>query len=701
MDERNARLRTGGPGLIFGVDYYPEHWPEERWPVDAGLMRQAGLRVARVGEFAWSRFEPREGEYDFAWLDRAIEVLAAEGIGVVIGTPTAAPPAWLAGGHPEILPVNRHGMRIHFGGRQHFCPRNPTYRRYARAITTALANHYKSCPAVIGWQVDNEYRGRCYCPVCAAEFRAWLQRRYGSLARLNEAWGTVFWSQEYGRWDEIPLPLGNVEVNDEGAASSDVEMQNPSLRLDFSRFSSDSYVDFTREQTEIIREIAGARCITHNVNRMLWHEIDFYALAGAIDVLTLNQYPLRHEGPPDPRQNSLYLDVARGAGGGTFWVVEQQSGPTGWGTIGARPEPGQVRLWTYQSLARGADGILYFRWRSCRFGTEEFWHGILEHDGIPRRCHREVAQIGRELAKVGERIAGTAVRAKAALVMSFPSRWAFTIQPNNRGFRYDRHFRLYYDFFWQSGIPVDIVPPTAPLDGYRLVVAPALYVLGGEAAENLRRYAENGGNLVLTMRTGVKDESNVVVDRALPGLLAETAGVSVEEYDSLLPGTEVRVRLSRPGPGGHGGEFAVPVWCENLAPARAEVEAVYCGGIYDGRPAVTLARGGAGGLVMYVGVYPGPDLAQVLLARMADACGLGRAGGVDTRGSSWVETSVRTGGDGRELVFLLNHGQEPVQVGVEGNPVDLLTGLRAGPGLTLPPYGVGLLERDLPALSPV
>ena len=337
----------------FGVDYYPEHWPRERWPIDARMMREAGIGLVRMGEFAWAKMEPAEGQFDFAWLDDAIGVLAAEGIQTVLGTPTATPPAWIIERNPEILPVDNTGAVRGFGGRHHDCQSNETYRVHIRRIVRAMAGHFAPDPHVVGWQIDNElgnsHRSLCFCDSCARAFRAWLRVRYKTIEALNQAWGTVFWSQTYSTFDQVPVPLPTPNSH------------NPSLLLDWKRFCSDLIVNFQRLQVAILREECPRQFVTHNYMG-LFDKTNYFDLAEDLDFIAHNQYPLhfrkdRYPVAP-PERLAATLDLMRGIKRKPFWIMEQQAGPSGWETVSSTPRPGQLRLWTHQAVARGADTIV-------------------------------------------------------------------------------------------------------------------------------------------------------------------------------------------------------------------------------------------------------------------------------------------------------------------------------------------------------
>ncbi|HYN87504.1 MAG TPA: beta-galactosidase, partial [Ardenticatenaceae bacterium] len=502
----------------FGVDYYPEHWPEERWPTDARLMQEAGFNVVRLAEFAWSRMEPEEGRFEFAWLDRAIALLAGHGMRVILGTPTASAPPWLMQNHRDIFRVDQSGQRQTYGNRRNYCPNHPTYHDYSRRVVERMAEHYRDNPNVIGWQIDNEFGqgDRCCCLVCQQCFHDWLRARYGSLDTLNAAWGTVFWSHEYSDWSQIPTPV-------ETGGSP-----NPGLALDYYRFSSDSYVRYQQMQLDILRAKYPGAFITHNFMGFGFGQLNYYDLAAPLDFVAWDIYPRMQwtmAREVDPSSAALGHDTMRGLKRQAHWVMEQQAGPGGWEMVSVAPRPGELRLWAYQSIAHGADGIVFFRWRTFRYGTEEYWHGLLDHDGTPSRRYREIKQMGHELLAHGERLHGSTVKAEVAILNSYDARWAFQIQANNPGFSYPAHFQDLYRAFFRRNVPIDVVAPTTELAGYKLVLAPALHVVPPEVAANLERFVANGGTLLLTARSGVKDVANAVVNQRLPGPLAAISGV--------------------------------------------------------------------------------------------------------------------------------------------------------------------------------
>jgi len=569
--------------FYFGVDYYPEHWPEERWPIDAQLMSEAGFNVVRLAEFAWSKMEPSEGQYDFDWLDRAIAILQSHGISVVLGTPTASPPPWLAHKNPDILRVQEDGLRVGYGARRKNCPNHPIYREYSRNITTAMADHFVNNKAVIGWQTDNEFGDRCYCDICQKEFQTWLHYRYVTLDELNMRWGTVFWSHTYSDWEQISLPLSTL-----GAPP------NPSLALDFRRFMSDTYVTFQQEQIEILRSKCPDHFITHNLMGFGYNGLDYFDLTKPLDFVSWDNYPIGfwHEEEYTPSSAALGHSAMRGLKNKNFWVMEQQAGPSGWQTLSFTPRPGVLRLWAYQSIAHGADGVVFFRWHTARFGAEQYWHGLLEHDGRAGRRYNEIKQMGAELKRIGTQISGAETKSRVAILQSYDSRFAFQIQGNSPEFGYEKHLAQIYTAFWKRNISVDVISPTAALSKYDLVIAPTLHVLTDNVAANLGDYVRAGGTLVVTPRTGVKDVANVVVNQPLPGLLADVCGVIVDEYDAITSGLPQAIAFDVDELAGR--TLPVQTWCDILAPQGAEVIARYTQDYYAGKPAVTRNQFGQG-----------------------------------------------------------------------------------------------------------
>lgn len=618
--------------MHYGVDYYPEHEDEQTWGRDAHLIAEAGFTVVRLAEFAWARLEPQIGQFTFGWLDQVITCLANQGLAIVLGTPTAAPPQWLSAAHADILYVDRLGRRAAPQSRRFVCLSSSTFRAASQHIVTAMAEHYRDHRAVIGWQIDNEFgcheTSRCYCPTCHAAFRDWLHEKYSTLGALNAVWGSGFWGQEYHDWSQINLPLPTPTYH------------NPGHVLDACRFASDLTCEYQQLQLTILREYAPGRIIFHNFMAN-FDQLDYAALAAPLDLVAWDNYV------PDGvrwHDTARYHDMMRGYKHTPFWVVESPPGQVNWTRYNPDLRPGEARLRSLQAIAHGADGIFYFHWRAFRGGGEQYHSAILPHDGIPGRQYREAAQLGTELARLKPLLEGTTVASRVAIVHDMASYWALQHQPQSAPLGDPQcYVKPWYDALCQRNVAVEFCQPTDDLSSYDLVIAPSLHVLRPEAATNLRDYVERGGILVLGPRTGFKEPGNRVVDQPLPGLLAELAGVRVAEWAALPPG-ETRT-INRPD-AQH--TYDISLWREVLELRGAEAIAHYTGGYDDGAVAIARNRSGSGSTV-YVGVL-GDDLIDALVATLLHETGI--TGALAT--PPGVEACVREGSHGRFLL-LLNH----------------------------------------------
>jgi beta-galactosidase len=654
--------------MRFGVDYYPEHWPEDRWETDARLMQEAGFNTVRLAEFAWSKIEPKEGVFEFEWLLRIIDILYKYGIEVVIGTPTAAPPMWLCTNKPNILRVNEDRLRITPNHRQQCCINHPDYKSAADRIVTAIAETLGKNKAVIGWQVDNEFGPLCYCEECRRQFQEWLEAKYGSLGVLNEAWGTVFWSQTFTDWEQIPLPwrIGGPP--------------NPSLALDFRRFFSDCYAGFLKRQIEIIRKFSD-KPITHNFMG-LWPEVlNYQKLASQLDFVSWDNYPF---GGADPTGVSASHDLVRGYLNKNFWVMEQMSGPGGWSDMSPAPRKGRIRAWTYHAIGRGADGIIYFRWRPCRSGLEQYWHGILNHDGSVSRRYYEIKQTRDELKRFEHLIEGTTIDAQVAFINDYDSRFAFQYQRGNQAFSYTSLLLTLYRSFYNRNIPVDIISSIKDLSRYKIVVAPALFVLTEDVAENLKEYVRSGGTLVITFRSAVKDATGLIYNEPLPARLQDVFGAIVKEYNSPHPDEVTTLWGLSEAVDGHCAKASV--WLDIMELRGAEPLIKYDAGFMPGGIAVTRNRFGKG-TAYYIGTQMAQDCCD-LLTEMIIA-GAGVSPGIET--PEGVDASVRKGPLG-SLLFITNHTERPASIPrPKGYITDMIAGGPAPDIIHLDSYEIAVL----------
>jgi len=596
--------------MRLGVCYYPEHWPESMWKDDAARMKALGIDRVRIAEFAWSRIEPAPGEYNWDWLDRAIDVLADAGLKVVMCTPTATPPKWLIDRHPDILPIGADGRPRAFGSRRHYDFSSPSYFEASQKICTAVAERYGKHPAVAFWQTDNEFGCHntvvSYSSAAAQRFRGWLKQRYGTVDALNTAWGTVFWSMEYRSFDEIDPPVGTVTE------------AHPSHRLDYRRFASDEIVRFNRMQTDIIRAHSPQRPVAHNFMQ-LFTEFDHYKVAADLDIATWDSYPLGalEEQWFDPSVKLQWLrtghpdfasfnhDVYRGMSKLPFWVMEQQPGPVNWAHWNPAPLPGMVRLWSWEAFAHGAGCVSYFRWRQAPFAQEQMHAGLNTPDNRLDMGGAEASVVAKEIEQVLEADGESTVSTKVALVWDYEAKWLFEIHPQGADFHYPRFAFEYYSALRTLGLDVDVIPVDAPLDGYKMIVVPPLPVVPAKFAARL---AASGAQVVLGPRTGSKTV-NLTIPAALPPGegIAKLIPIRVWRVESMRP--NVTEKVDQRGEARH--------WRDFIETSNGvQVEATFA----DGHPAIVRS-----GSVLYLASLFDETLTQDIFLNVAKAAGLDAA----------------------------------------------------------------------------
>ncbi|MFJ8981782.1 beta-galactosidase [Streptomyces sp. NPDC102282] len=643
--------------ILFGGDYNPEQWPEEVWADDVRLMKEAGVNSVTVGVFSWAIIEPRPGAREFGWLDRLLDLVHAHGIGVVLATPTSSPPPWMGSLHPETLPRAEDGSLVNYGSRQHFCPSSPVYRRYAAALTEDLAARYADHPALTVWHINNEYCTHCWCDETATHFRRWLASRYTTLEALDEAWGTAFWSQRYDTWAEV-LPPRSAQY-----------MRNPAQELDFKRFTSDALMECYTAERDIVARHTPHIPVTTNF-MPLWSGQDAWAWSEQEDIVSVDVYP----DPSDPRAgqyNAMLADMTRSQAGGPWMVMEQAAGTVNWRPVNHPKPAGLNRLWSLQSVARGADALCYFQWRQSRQGAEKFHSAMLGHAGEHGRTFQEVKRIGAELALLGPEVSDTTVSAEVAVLHDWDAWWSSTQggRPSSL-VSYPELVQAWHRGLWESGISTEFARPGADLSAYRMVLVPQLQLLADAAVDNLVAYVRGGGTLVCGFFTGVTDVDDRIRPGGMDGRLRELFGIrTVHEWWPLDADATVECD-----------GFRGTLWSEELEPdGSAETVASYRGGELDGLPAV-LRKGTA----WYVSTLPEPGSLRALLGRAADGAGVRP---VLEELPAGVE-AVRRG----DLLFLLNHGRSPASVKLPGRRLDVLTGDATDGVVELGRYGVAVLR---------
>jgi beta-galactosidase len=609
--------------------------------------------------------EPTRGEYIFDWLEYAIAELAVAGIVSVLGTPTAAPPAWLVQGYPDMMALDEHGHRVQFGNRCHYCVTSPEFHDAAKRIVSEMGKRFGANPNVIGWQLDNEYNRVCYCERCQKLFRQFLKNKYGSLASLNEHWSTAYWSQTYSAWEQIPLPIGP---------------HNPALMLEFKRFVTESYRKFQKMQIDVLRpHLPASAWITHNF--MGWFDgMDHYSMTEDLDMASWDWYV--GTGYHNHLSSGAIHDLTRGFKRRNFWLIETQPGNVNWSSINNVVNKGEARAMAWHAVAHGADAVLYWQWRSALGGQEQYHGTLVDQSGQPRPFYEEARQLAGDLAKTSELLKDTTPAAEVALLNSYDNRWSIHAQRHHKDFDYVAHFDHYYRALSARNIATDVLSVDASLGGYKLVIAPALLMLNEKRAARLKAFAENGGHLVLTVRSGMKDDFNALLPLRQPGMLAGIAGVEVEEYYALFEPVPVI---------GENFKGESRIWAERLKvkDSSTKVIARYgeSNGWLDGQAAITSHPFGKG-CVTYVGAWLDDASQQTLMDDIVKSAGVAPV----LECPVGVEARTRVGVQGKEVFIVINHDRTEKDVQLPWHAYEHLTGANMHE-LKLGSYEVAVLTR--------
>jgi len=676
--------------FLYGVVYYPEQWPEAQWDSDLSRIAQTGMNVVRMGEGAWSVWEPDEGRYDFALFDRALELCQKHGLKAIMGTPTYTPPAWLTERYPEVLRTSFEGTLLRHGSRRHYNYTSQIYREKSRAITEALAQHYKDHLAVIGWQIDNELN--CHLDVSFAEsdheaFRAWCRERYGTLEALNDAWGTIFWSQTYSAWEQVWLPRPTVTY------------QNPSLLLDFYRFTSDMTVRFGAVQYEIIKRIAPDQFVTHNAFQDMTNVDLQEFVQEAVDFVSYDSYPefrvcdLTLPRLFRDRSESRLLSRMRGVSP-KFMVLEQQSGPSGQigGILNSNPDylhptpkPGQMRLWCWNSIANGADGIVFFRWRSLPYGAEAHWNGLLYHDERNTWRLEEARRLGQEIKRLSATLTGTRCVSPAAILYNFDNESHAKIE-RATGQQREASERAVFQGLSERHLSPDLralssLQGNGDLSAYQIVFFPHAHILTAADLKPLQDYVEAGGTLVFGCWSGYRDRNHWCYDASGKTFYEDFVGVRVADFTVVAPDETSAMRFDLSD-----ASVEAPIFNEVLARVADDVSvlASYVSDYYAGKPAVSLCQKGQG-RVVYFGSFFTPQNVTALLDSLAIRDPLKTWAEIPAE----VQATVRSN-ETERFCFLLNFTNEPKTVTFKGSAFDLLEERELDGRAEIPPYDVCL-----------
>lgn len=672
--------------LTMGVCYYPEHWDKSLWQDDLRRMKDAGITVIRIAEFAWNKFEPREGEFTYDFFDEFLALCEKEGMQVIFGTPTATPPAWLTEKYPECLNARPDGTLLRHGSRRHYNYNSPKYRELSARIVEKIAVHLGQHPAIVGWQLDNEFNCETnvfYSNADTEAFRLFLQEKYGTLEKLNQAWGTAFWNQDYTDWQQVYVPRPTIHDN-----------HNPHQELDYRRFIAHSTLSFARMQAEILRKHIDKRMFI-TTNGMFGHIDNHRMTRECLDTYTYDSYP-NFGFPLDGRFDPKELNDRKWSRNLTevrsicphFGIMEQQSGSNGWVTRmeGPAPRPGQLTLWSMQSMAHGADFISYFRWRTCAFGTEIYWHGILNYDNRDNRRLQEVKRVSALMEKL-QPVCGAASAAKVALLRDYDNLWDAEVDAWHRRLQ-DPSEKAVFEASQRTHTPYDMFflhddTQLCELKRYPVLIYPHALILSAKRADLLRAYVQQGGTLILGCRTGMKDMNGHCPMQPMPGLVADITGTTVEDFTFQSP-AEAPVNALWDGE-----MLETPVFNDILrSHGDAKVLARFDSSYYRGEPALVENQVGKGRVLHLGSVFSLQNVTQLLrycgvLTPWADTLELPEG----------VELTVREK-DGRLYFFLLNYQSEPQTVVFNREVRSLTRGDTVCGSMTLPPFGTDVVTID-------
>lgn len=665
------------PNLYFGGDYTPEHFPRELMAEDMRLMKQAGVNLATINVFSWAQLQPNETTWNFAWLDEIMDTLAANGVGADLGTATASTPAWMAKTYPEILPVDEKGLSFHHGSRQTFNPNSPKYRELSAILVRRIAERYKDHPALAMWHVNNELSHQVnydYSEITICKFREWCKARFGTCEKLNRTWGLHFWGNNIYEWDELMPPMRTAHQT------------STSLLLDWKRFTNECYMEVAQAEIDILREITPDVPITTNF-LYEFKTLDYFAWADMIDFISVSSFP-DPKVTNHPGEAALSHDIMRGLKDQPFVLLEQAPSQVNWRLANVNKKPGVMRLWSYQGMAHGSDGFLFFQWRASVHGSEKFHSAMVPHIGENSRVFREMTAFGKELPRLSE-IVGSRVKADVAMILDYNNWWTVEYTPGPTALiDYLANLKAYHYALFEENITTDVIPFDRDFSGYKLVIAPLLYMVKPGFKEAVEKFVAAGGTFITTFFSGVVNEFDQVFAGGYPGPLSDVLGLKVEEFEAMKPYTRNSLVVQADMPG-LAGDYEASLWCDILQLNGAKPLAVYGSDFFKGSAAVTVNEFGQG-KAYYVATLPGneflrPFLKQVCAQQQVMPV-LAAPDGVE---------AVRRTRDGQEYLFVMNHNYEPVEITLPGQEhIDLLTQTAMSGKVTLQALQTLILKKD-------
>lgn len=671
--------------FYHGGDYNPDQWLKypEVLEEDIRLMKLAKCNVMSVGIFSWVTLEPEEGKFNFEWLDKVLDKLYENGIYVILATPTGARPAWMSAKYPEVLRVAANRVRNLHGLRHNHCYTSPIYREKTEIINRELAKRYSKHPGVLAWHLSNEYGGDCHCDFCQEAFRKWLQNKYKTLDKLNEAWWTTFWSHTYTDWSQVESPAPHGE--------NCVHGQN----LDWKRFVTDQTLDFIKHEIKPLKEINPNMPVTTNLMGT-YDGLNYWKFKDVLDVVSWDNYPTWHEHKDDYELAawiSMVHDINRSLKGGKpFMLMESTPSMTNWQPTSKLKRPGMHLLSSLQAVAHGSDTVQYFQWRKSRGSSEKFHGAVVDHCGHENtRVFRDVTDVGQALENL-KPVLGTSVEPEVAVIYDWENKWAINDAqgPRNCGKKYDETVNAQYKAFWEAGVSVDVIDMDNDFSKYKVLVAPMLYMVRPTVGERIEAFVKNGGTFVATYWSGIVDENDLCFLGGFPGPLRKTLGVWCEEIDSLYDGEENALIFNSENSLNLKGEFKNGELCELIHAETAKVMATYKEDFYEGMPAVTVNNFGEG-KAYYIASRNEAKFNSVFYKAIIEDLKLRK--NFEYELPKGVTAQLRTDGE-TDFIFLMNFNSSEACIELEKEIYEeLIRGVKLSGKIVLEPYGIKILKK--------
>ncbi|GAB6168364.1 beta-galactosidase [Clostridium carnis] len=664
--------------FLHGADYNPEQWLDypEILEADLELMKKAKCNVMSVGIFSWAKLEPKEGEFDFSWLDKIIDNLYKNGIYTILATPSGARPAWLSKKYPEVLRVGDNRVRNLHGYRHNHCYTSSIYREKIAILDEKLASRYSKHPAVIMWHISNEFNGECHCELCQNEFRKWLKGKYKTIENLNKQWWTSFWSHTFSDWDEVesPSPHGENKIH--------------ALNLDWKRFSTYKTIDFMNHEINAVRKYNENIPVTTNF--IVYHEgLNYFKFKDYVDTISIDSYSEWHsENNVDVAvKTALFFDIIRSIKNQPFVLMESTPSMTNWQRVSKLKKPNMHLLSSMQAIAHGSDTVQYFQWRKSRGSSEKLHGAVIDHYGKEdTRVFKDVRTIGETLEKISE-INGSKTKSEVAIIYDWENMWAINDSegPRNIGLNYNDIVKDYYSVFWNEGINVDFVDMESDISKYKLVVAPILYMIRNSFQNKIREFVNNGGVIVSTYFTGIVNETDLCYLGGFPGELMDVFGIRSEEVDALYDYEVNTIKMKDTNK-----IYKCIELCDLIKANEAEILATYTSDFYKGNAAITKNKFGKG-TAYYIASRTEKDFNKEFFNKIIKENSIQKNIDIDL---PYGVTVSKRENENKEFLFIQNYSDKKVEINLgKNNYIEISTGEVIKDKIILDSFGVKILEK--------